>query len=151
MGACQSGMAFLTGLGFSCFFGFEGMGSVTAITFVLDIVAPFTKGFSQWKRERFVLGMFLHSGPRNGMPALEELGIFFFVTFPADIGFDGRFCELRLVMVLMEGNTVHSLLSMLAIDPSQEDAASLFLMTGDAIADLFFCPKKGHKENNGKD
>ncbi len=85
------------------------------------------------------------------MSPLEELGIFFFVTFPADLGFDGRFLKSRLVMVHMAGNAVYPLLSMLAIDPGQEDAASIFLMTGDAIADLFFRPKTRDKEENEKD
>jgi hypothetical protein len=63
------------------------MRGMAAITLVLHIMAPFTKGLSQRARESTVLGMLLHSVPGDKMPPLLELGIFFFMTFPTDLGF----------------------------------------------------------------
>ena len=76
MRTCQACMAFLTGLRFSGLFGVEGMGGVTAIAFVLNIVAPFAECLLEGVGKSLVLRVVLYSVPRDRMPSLLELVIF---------------------------------------------------------------------------
>jgi hypothetical protein len=85
------------------------------------------------------------------MPALEELGIFFSVTFSTSFWFNGRLSQSRLVVVLMAGDAIHPLLSVFAVNPGQENPASILLMAGDAIAYLFFRVWGQSEAKNGKD
>jgi hypothetical protein len=139
MGTCQSGVAFLASLGFSRLLRIEGMRGMAAITLVLHIMAPFTKGLSQRAGESTVLGMFLHCVPGDKMPPLLELGIFFFMAFTTHLRFNSRFFRPGLIMAFVTGNAIYSLLGMFAVDPGLKNSPCLFLMTGQAIANLFFC------------
>ena len=56
-------MAFLAGLWFSGLFGVEGMGGVTAIAFVLDVMASFTECFLEGVGKSLVLRVVLQSVP----------------------------------------------------------------------------------------
>jgi len=140
MRACQSGVAFLAGFWFSRLLGVKGMRGMATITLVLHIMAPFTKSLSQRARESKVLGMLLHSVPGDKMSTLLELGIFFFVTFATGFRFNGRFLGPCLLMAFMTGDAIHPVLGMFAIDPCLKDPSCIFLMTGQAIANLFLCP-----------
>ena len=66
-------MAFLAGLWFSGLFRIEGMGGVTAIAFVLNVVAPFTECFLEGVGKNLVLRVVLYSVPGDGMPSVLEL------------------------------------------------------------------------------
>jgi len=70
-------MAFLAGLWFSGLFRIEGMGGVTAIAFVLDVMAPLTECFLEGVGKSLVLRVVLQSVPGDKMPSLLELVIFF--------------------------------------------------------------------------
>jgi hypothetical protein len=95
--------------------------------------------------------MLFHPVPANGVPSLKKLDIFLLVTFSADLGFNCGFLEFGLVVIFMTGDTIDSLLGMLAVDPCQKDAPGIFLMAGETIPDLFFCPKTRDKGKNEKD
>jgi hypothetical protein len=97
--------------------------------------------------------MLFHSFPANGMSSLKELGIFLLVTFATYLRFDRRFLEFGLVVIFMTGDTIDSLLGMLAIDPGQKDASCVFLVTGEAIPDLLFrmCHQRRMKHENKDD
>jgi hypothetical protein len=69
-------MAFLAGLRFSGLFRVEGMGGVTAIAFVLDVMAPFTKCFLEGAGKSLVLRVVFQSVPGDRMPSHLELVIF---------------------------------------------------------------------------
>jgi hypothetical protein len=77
MRACQTCMAFLAGLWFSGLFRIEGMGGVTGIAFVLDVMAPLTECFLERVGKSLVLRVVLQSVPGDKMPSLLELVIFF--------------------------------------------------------------------------
>jgi hypothetical protein len=77
MRACQTCMAFLAGLRFSGLFRVEGMGGVTAIAFVLNVVAPFTECFLEGVGKSLVLRVVLYSVPGDRMSSLLELVIFY--------------------------------------------------------------------------
>jgi hypothetical protein len=77
MRACQTCMAFLAGLRFFGLFRVEGMGGVTAIAFLLNIVAPFTECFLEGDGKSLVLRVVLQSVPGDRMSSLLELVIFF--------------------------------------------------------------------------
>jgi hypothetical protein len=53
----------------------------------------------------------------------------------------------------MTGDTIDSLLGMLAIDPGQKDASCVFLVTGETVADLFLGPSRygsAEKKDSGQ-
>jgi hypothetical protein len=75
MRACQACMAFLAGLRFSGFLKIEGMGGMTAIASVLNLVASFTECFLEGVGKDLVLRVFLYSVPGDGMPSALELVI----------------------------------------------------------------------------
>jgi hypothetical protein len=82
-------MALFTGLRFSRFLGLKRMGGVTAVAFVLDGMTSFAEGFSQRSGKGFVLAVFLHPLPGDGVPALVKLIELLLMTFAADLGFNG--------------------------------------------------------------
>jgi hypothetical protein len=86
MGPCQSRVTFLAGLWFFGLFGIEGMRGVTTVTFELDVMASFAKGFFQRIRKRLVLGMVFDSVPGDRMPSLPELIKLFFMALGAGLG-----------------------------------------------------------------
>ena len=75
MRACQACVAFLAGLRFSGLFRVEGMGGMTAIAFVLDVVASFAECFFQRVGKSLVLGVVLYSVPGDRVPSALELVI----------------------------------------------------------------------------
>jgi len=76
MRACQTCMAFFAGLWLSGLFRVEGMRGVTAIAFVLDVMAPFAECFLEGVWKRLILRVFLHSIPRDRVSSFLELVIF---------------------------------------------------------------------------
>ena len=50
------------------------MGGVTAIAFVLDVVAPFTECFLEGVGKSLVLRVVLYSVPGDGMPSASGIG-----------------------------------------------------------------------------
>jgi hypothetical protein len=71
------------------------------------------------------------------MPAFLELGIFFFMTSPTDLGFNRRFFRSSLSMAFVAGNAIYPFLSVFAIYPGLKDASCVFLMTGQTVTNLF--------------
>jgi len=143
-------VAFLTGLWFSRFFGIEGMGSMTTVAFVLNSVASFTKGFFQRVGKGPVLRMVFHPVPRDVMSSLLELVIFLRMTLSTYLGFDHRFFWNGILVAFMTGDTIHSILGMLAIDPGLKDPTRLSLMTGQAVTNLFLGPSL-YRDKKGED
>ena len=76
MRACQTCMAFLAGLWFSGLFRIEGMGGMTAIAFVLDVMASLAECFLEGVGKGLVLRVVLQSVPGDRMPSHFELVIF---------------------------------------------------------------------------
>jgi hypothetical protein len=133
-------VAFLAGLGFSPFVGIKSMGRVTAVAFVLDVMASFTKCLFQRFRKSPVLWMFFHSFPGDGMPAFLELFKFFLVALTTYLGFNCRFFCFSLFVAFMTGNTIDLIFGMFTVDPGLENSTCLLLMTGQTIPYLLLCP-----------
>ncbi len=140
MGTRQPSVAFLAGLGFSPFIGIEGMGRVAAVALVLDVMAPIAEGFSKRVRKSLILWMVFYPVPGNGMPALQELVIFFFMALATGLGFNHRYFGPCFFMAFMAGDTIHLVFGMFAIDPGLKDPSRRFLMTLQAIANLLLSP-----------
>jgi hypothetical protein len=46
----------------------------------------------------------------------------------------------------MTSDTVHSSFGVFAVDPGLKDSAGFLLMTGEAFANLLFCPSRRRRE-----
>lgn len=143
-------MAFLAGLWFSRLLRVEGMGSVAAVTLVLNVVAPFAESFFQRVGESLVLAVLFHPVPGDGMSAFLELVKFFCMALAADLGFHRRFFGLGLFMALMAGDAIYPTFGMFAVDPGLKNSPGVFLVAGQAVADLFLSPQCGGRRKEEK-
>jgi hypothetical protein len=137
----QTRMAFLAGFRFAGLFSVEAMGGMAAVAFGLNIVASFAECLFERVGGHFILAVYYHLIPGNGMPPPEKLFIFFRMAVGADLGLHRRLFGPGFLMTLVAGDAVHARLGMLAVYPGLKDPPGVFLMAGQAVPDLFLRPQ----------
>jgi hypothetical protein len=137
MGASHARVALFASIRFLGFLRIEGMGSMAAVAFVLNVVTALTKSLSQGIWKGLVLTMLFHAVPGYGMPPFLKLFKLFRMALGANLGLHRRFPGPGFFMAFVTGNAIHPTFVMFAIHPGLENSRSVLLVAGQAVADLF--------------
>src|SRR5512136_76743 len=97
------------------------MGSMAAVTFLLDHVATLTEGGTNLLRDAQVFPMGAHTFPTQRVTAFAELFYLFGVAFSALFSRNRGFRFIGGLVVSMTGDAGHPILSMFRFHPGLEE------------------------------